>query len=153
LLAAILLGVTAWWARRLHAIAGPVAATNSVVVLPLQELSPDGANTSLRFELADDISDRLVKAPGIEVRPLADPKKYAAVGSDPQQAAHEANAAQVVTGHLVRDRDNLVVTLMAIDAGTNRVRWQKTLTVDAKQSRSPKIADSLMPELMEAVRK
>ena len=150
LLAALLLGITAWWARRLRP-AAPAAAANSVVVLPLQELSPDGRDTNLRIELADDIANRLVNAPGIELRALADPRKYAA--SDPRQAARDLNASQVITGHLVRNGDNLVITLMAIDAASNRVQWQKTIVVDPTESSGAKIAEIVAPELIQAVRK
>jgi serine/threonine protein kinase/TolB-like protein len=151
-LAAVLLGITAWWARRLHTLSAPASGNKSVVVLPLQELSPNGGNTTLRIELADEIADRLVNAPGIEVRPLADPMRYAVLGSDPQQAAREVHAEQVVTGHLVRDGDNLVITLIAIDAGSNRVRWQKSVSVNPRQN-GTKMTEALVPELMEAVRK
>ena len=152
MLAALLLGITAWWARKLHMSSAPSAPAHSVVVVPLQELSPSGHDSSLRIEFADEIADGLVSEPGIEVRPLTDPLKYAAAGSDPRQAARDANAAQIVTGHMVREGDDLKVTLMAIDAATNRVRWQKTIAIDAKQNQKSKLAEAL-PELMQAVRR
>src|SRR2546429_658995 len=52
----------------------------------------------------------------------------------------------------VRDGDNLVITLIAIDAGSNRVRWQKSVSVDPRQN-GTKMTEALVPELMEAVRK
>src|SRR5205823_5973040 len=83
MLAAVLLGITAWWARKLHMTSAVAAPSNSVVVVPLQELPASGRDSNLRIELADEISGRLVSEPGIEVRTLADPMKYAAAGSDP----------------------------------------------------------------------
>src|SRR5206468_11722208 len=63
-LAAILLAITAWWARHLHPAAAVATASNSVVVLPLQDLSSGANQSNLRFELADDIAERLVKTSG-----------------------------------------------------------------------------------------
>ena len=152
MLAALLLAITAWWARKLHITAAVSAPPNSVVVVPLQELPASGRDSNLRIELADEISDRLVSEPGIEVRTLADPMKYAAAGSDPRVAARDANAAQIVTGHLVRDGDKLKVTFIAVDAATNRVRWQKTITIESEQRRASRISE-VLPELLQAVRK
>lgn len=151
-LAAILLAITAWWARHLRPATAVATASNSVVVLPLQDLSSNANESTLRFEIADDIAERLVKTPGVELRPLTDPRRYSNGGGDPLQAAREAKAAQVITGHLVHDHGNVVITLIALDAASNKVRWQKTATIDAREG-SAKMAAALAPELLEAVRK
>jgi len=152
-LAAVLVGVTAWWAHRLLPVNRVSASRNSVVVLPLQELSPDGAHSSLRFEIADDIAERMVKAEGIELRPVADSKSYGAEGSDFGKAGRDFNAAQVVTGHIVHDGNKTVVTLMAVEAESNRVRWQKTIVLDSEAQFGASVADRVIPELLQALRK
>ena len=72
-LAALLLGITVWWARHLRAAAGITARSNSVAVLPLQDLTTDSNNDGLRIELADEIANRLLNAKGIDLRPVTDP--------------------------------------------------------------------------------
>jgi eukaryotic-like serine/threonine-protein kinase len=152
-LAAVLVGVTAWWAHRLLPLNRASASKNSVVVLPLQDLSSSPADDGLRFEIADDIAGKLAGTPGLDLRPLPDARKYAGEGTDPRAAARDMNAAHIVTGHLVRSGDRLMVTLVAVEAESNRVLWQKTIAVGADGPGTSKVADSVLPELLRAIKK
>ena len=43
---------------------------------------------------------------------------------DPQQAGRELLVANVVTGHYMRQGNQLLVTLQAVNVGTDSVSWQ-----------------------------
>src|SRR5208283_826012 len=53
---------------------------------------------------------------------------FAGSDVDPQRAGRELHVATVLTGHFLKQGDNLMVTLEAIDVQHNRLLWQTTLT-------------------------
>jgi len=131
--ALLFLSVTAaaalWYKHRPGAVG---AAKNTIAVLPLQNVDGDVSVEFLRFALADEISNALTYTRTLDVRPSSVTRKYAASDVDPQKAGRELHVATVLTGHFLKQGDNLMVTLEAIDVQNNRLLWQTNLTAPAQ---------------------
>ena len=104
------------------------AAQNTIAVLPLQNVNGDISVEFLRSALADEISSVLTYTRTLDVRPSSSTRKFTASDVDPQKAGRELHVATVLTGHFLKQGDNLLVTLEAIDVQHNRLLWQTTLT-------------------------
>ena len=123
LLVTVLGAVGAWWLKHRKAPA-PVAATNTIAVLPLQNMTNDSGMDYLRFALADEIASVLTYTRGLDVRPTGSTRKYTSPDLDPQQAGRELHVASVVTGHYMKQGNRLMVTLQAVNVGSDSVTWQ-----------------------------
>lgn len=123
LLLAVLGAVGAWWLKHRKAPV-PLAATNTIAVLPLQNMTNDSGMDYLRFALADEIASVLTYTRGLDVRPTGSTRKYVNPDLDPQQAGRELHVASVVTGHYMKQGNKLMVTLQAVNVGTDSVTWQ-----------------------------
>ncbi|HEV8523126.1 MAG TPA: protein kinase [Terriglobales bacterium] len=131
LLAAVLLAITVWWARHGKVVVSGPAPNNSIAVLPLQNLGSEPTADYLSFALADEISTVLTYSRSLEIRPSSATREYAGRKVDPRKAGRNLRVANVVTGHYVREGDQLMVTLEAIQVPTNRLLWQTRLTAPA----------------------
>ena len=58
------------------------------------------------------------------MRPTGSTRKYVSPDLDPQQAGRELLVANVVTGHYMKQGNQLLVTLQAVNVGTDSVSWQ-----------------------------
>ena len=123
LLVTVLGAVGAWWFKHRKAPA-PMVAKNTIAVLPLQNMTGDSSMEYLRFALADEIASVLTYNRTLDVRPTATTRKYVNADMDPQKAGHELLVANLVTGHYMRQGNQLLVTLQAINVGTDSVSWQ-----------------------------
>ena len=101
-------------------------------MLPLQNINGDISVEFLRFALADEIANALTYTRTLDVRPSSVTRKYAAVDVDPQKAGRELHVATVITGHFLKQGDNLMVTLEAIDVRNDRLLWQTNFTAPAQ---------------------
>ncbi len=150
LLVLALITVAAFWFRQRG---GGGAPKNTLAVLPLRNVNGDVSVEFLRSALADEIANTLTYTRTLDVRPSSLTQKYAASDVDPQQAGRELHVATVVTGHFLKQGDNLMITLEAIDARNDRLRWQTTFTAPAdnliavENEMSSKIRDGLIPVL------
>jgi eukaryotic-like serine/threonine-protein kinase len=129
LVLAITTAAALWYKHRSEAVG---AAKNTIAVLPLQNMNGDVSVEFLRFALADEISNALTYTRTLDVRPSSVTRKYAASDVDPQKAGRELHVATVITGHFLKQGDNLMVTLEAIDVQKDRVLWQTNLTAPAQ---------------------
>ena len=103
-------------------------AKNAIAVLPLQNLNGDFSVDYLRFALADEVANTLTYSRTLDVRPSAVTRKYVNADLDPQQVGHDLHVATVLTGHFQKQGNHLLVTLEAIETGTERLVWQTNLT-------------------------
>ena len=144
-----LITVAAFWFRQ----RGGGAPKNTIAVLPLRNVNNDVSVEFLRSALADEIANTLTYTRTLDVRPSSLTQKYAANDPDPQQAGRELHVATVVTGHFLKQGDNLMVTLEAIDARNDRLRWQTNFTAPAdnliavQNEMASKVRDGLIPVL------
>ena len=132
LLLAVLAAVGAWWVNHREAPV-PLAATNTIAVLPLQNMTDDSGMDYLRFALADEIAAVLTYTRGLHVRSTASTRKYVNPDLDPQQAGRELHVASVVTGHYMKQGDRLLVRLQSANVETDSVTWQSAPVTAASQ--------------------
>ena len=118
-----------WWFKHRS---GATGARNTIAVLPLQNVNGDISVDFLRFALADEIAKVLTYSRTLDVRPSSLTQKYAANDADPQKVGRELRVATVLTGHFLKQGDNLMVTLEAIDVRDNRLLWQSSFTAPAQ---------------------
>jgi len=114
-----------WWFKH---PSGAVGAKNTIAVLPLQNVNGDISVDFLRFALADEIAKVLTYSRTLDVRPSSLTQRYAAKDPDPQKVGRELHVATVLTGHFLKQGENLMVTLEAIDVRDNRLLWQTSFT-------------------------
>lgn len=108
-----------------------VPRVKTVAVLPFQNIRSDAAIDYLRLALPDEITTTLSHTRGLGVRPFASTQKYDQRDIDPQKAGREMNVSSVVTGHFIKDGEQLHITLEAIDVDTNGVLWRDKMEVPA----------------------
>lgn len=103
----------------------------AVAVLPFQNMGPDQNADYLRLALPDEIATALSYVRSLSIRPFATTSKYTGAGLDLQQIGREMRVSDIVTGHYMKEGDQLQVTLEAIDVENNRTLWRDTLNVPA----------------------
>jgi serine/threonine protein kinase/tetratricopeptide (TPR) repeat protein len=129
LLTVLIPGATWWFKHRTETGGG---ARNTIAVLPLQNVNGDISVEFLRFALADEIANVLTYTRTLDVRPSSSTQKYGADNVDPAQAGRQLHVATVLTGHFLKQGENLRVTLEAIDVNQNRLLWQTNVTAPAQ---------------------
>jgi len=127
LLLTVALVASLWFLKRARLAAS--AARNTVAVLPFQNIGQNKDEDFLRIALADQITTILTYTRTLEVRPVSATARYAEGVTDPVKAGRELRVADVVTGHFLREGNNLVVTLEAIDVLRDRLLWQGSIMV------------------------
>src|SRR5213596_4268216 len=131
LLITVLVAVGAWWVKHRMGGAG-VAPTNTIAVLPLQNINGDFSVDFLRFALADEISNVLTYTRTLDVRPSSITRKYASADVDPQQVGRQLHVAHVLTGHFLKEGDRLRVTLEAVEVVSDRLFWQANISASSQ---------------------
>ena len=107
------------------------ASQRTVAVLPLQNLGSDKDLDFLRLALADEIATSLSYIRSLSIRPFATTSKYDSPTIDLQEAGKAMHVTDVVTGHYMKQGDQIQITLEAVDIADNRTLWRDTMTVAA----------------------
>jgi TolB-like protein/Tfp pilus assembly protein PilF len=126
LLLTVLAALGAWWFKQKR-VAESAAPKNTIAVLPLQNMNGDISVEFLRFALADEIANTLTYTRSLDVRPSAITRKFVANDVDPQKAGLEVHVANILTGHFLKQGDNLLITLEAIQVKGNKLLWQANI--------------------------
>ena len=108
------------------------AAPVTIAVLPFQNLGEDKDADFLRMALPDEIATTLSAVRNLSIRPFSTTSKYSTPGTDLQQAGKEMHVGRIVTGHFQRVRDQLQLTMEAVDVADDRVLWQDSRNVPAE---------------------
>ncbi len=151
--AAVVLGILFWLFNRRSAPVVVTASQTTVAVLPLQNLSSDKDVDFLRLALADEIATALSYVRSLSIRPFATTSRYDSPTLDLQEAGKAMHVTDVVTGHFMKEGDQLQITLEAVDVADNRTLWRDTMTVSspdmiAMQSQiTSKVRQGLVPAL------
>jgi eukaryotic-like serine/threonine-protein kinase len=151
--AVLVLAAVVWFSRQHSASVAVTASQKTVAVLPLQNLSSDKDIDFLRLALADEIATSLSYVRSLSIRPFATTSKYDSPTVDLQEAGRAMRVTDVVTGHYMKQGDQLQITLEAVDVGDNRTVWRDTMTVSAPdliavQSQiTAKVRQGLVPAL------
>lgn len=135
-LAAALVGVVVvaaliwYFTRRVAPSSGPAQQT-TIAVLPFQNLGSDKDADFLRLALPDEIATTLSYVRALSIRPFATANKYTGPNVDLQQAGREMHVKNIVTGHFLKEGNELQVTLEAVDVENDRVIWHDNLSAAA----------------------
>jgi len=129
LLITVLAAVGTWWLK--HREVANAQQRNAIAVLPLQNMNGDFSVDYLRFALADELASVLTYSRSLDVRPSSVTRKYVGLDLDPHKAGTELRVGRLLTGHFMRQGDQLTVTLEAIDVPTDRLLWQSSVTAGA----------------------
>jgi serine/threonine protein kinase/TolB-like protein/Tfp pilus assembly protein PilF len=152
LLITVLAAVGTWFLKHRAAMMGG-ASKNAVAVLPLQNLNGDSSVDYLRFALADEIASVLTYSRTLDVRPSAVTRKYVGADIDPQKVGKELHVGTVLSGHFQKQGNKLMVTLEAIETGTERLVWQTSVTspvqdlIGLQQQLAKNVRQGLLPML------
>jgi eukaryotic-like serine/threonine-protein kinase len=130
LLITVLAAFGTWWFRHRRGAAGP--STNTIAILPLQNVNDDVSVDYLRFALPDEISNILTYTPSLDVRPSSVTRKFVNPDMDPQKVGRELHVGTVLTGHFLRQGDHLLITLEATEVKSDRLLWQTNFSVDSQ---------------------
>jgi serine/threonine protein kinase/tetratricopeptide (TPR) repeat protein len=142
-----------WFVKQRSA---PVAVTvnqKTVAVLPLQNMGSDKDLDFLRLALADEIATSLSYVRSLTIRPFATTSKYDSPTLDLQEAGKAMHVTDVVTGHYLKEGDQIQITLEAVDIADNRTVWRDTMTVSApdliamRNQITAKVRQGLVPAL------
>ena len=150
---AVLLGALFWLVKQRPAPVVVTASQRTVAVLPLQNLGSDKAVDFLRLALADEIATALSYVRSLSIRPFATTSKYDSPTLDLQEAGRAMHVTDVVTGHYMKEGDQLQITLEAVDVADNRTVWRDTMTVAApdmiavRSQITAKVRQGLVPAL------
>ena len=151
--AAVVLAVFFWQLKhRATPVVGRVAPT-TVAVLPFQNMGPDKDVDFLRLALPDEIATALSYVHSLSIRPFATTSKYNSPGLDLEQAGRDMRVTDIVTGHYLKEGDQLQITVEAVDVANNRTVWRDTLNVGAldmiamRAQITSKVRQGLLPAL------
>jgi eukaryotic-like serine/threonine-protein kinase len=151
LLITVVAAVGAWWFQ--HREAANAEQRNAIAVLPLQNMNGDVSVDYLRFALADELTSVLTYSRSLEVRPSSVTRKYVAFDLDPRRVGQELRVRRLLTGHFMRQGEQITVTLEAVDVPTERLLWQTTIAAKAddliglQQQLSTHVQHGLVPAL------
>jgi eukaryotic-like serine/threonine-protein kinase len=151
LLVTVLSAVAAYWFK--HRAAANLEQANAIAVLPLQNMNGDIAVDYLRYALADELASALTYSRSLDVRPSSVTRKYVAQDQDPHKVGQELRVGRLLTGHFLRQGEQLSVTLEAVDVTRDKLLWQITVTSDlsdliALQGKlSAQVQQGLLPAL------
>ena len=82
--------------------------------------------------LADEIATTLTYSRTLDVRPSTVTRKYVSADLDPQKVGQELHVATLLTGHFLKQGHHLLVTLEAIETGTDGCCGKPILRVPRK---------------------
>jgi DNA-binding winged helix-turn-helix (wHTH) protein/serine/threonine protein kinase len=109
-----------------------VPLLKSVAVLPFQNAGSDHSLDFLSQAVPDEIATSLSYARSLSVPSFAATSKYNQPDLDLQKAGDDLHVASIVTGHFIKEGDDLELALEAVDVKTGRVFWRDTVTVPVR---------------------
>jgi serine/threonine protein kinase/TolB-like protein len=151
LLVTVLAAVGAYWVK--HRSVANAEQQNAIAVLPLQNMNGDFAVDYLRFALADELTSVLTYSRSLEVRPSSVTRKYVELDLDPRKVGQQLHVGRLLTGHFMRQGEQLTVTLEAIDVASDRLLWQANVTapvndlISLQGQLSTQVQQGLLPAL------
>src|SRR5713101_5440178 len=150
-LVTVLSAVAAYWFK--HRSVASLEQQNAIAVLPLQNMNGDVAVDYLRFALADELTSVLTYSRSLEVRPSSATRKYAGQDKDARKLGQELHVGRLLTGHFMRQGEQLSVTLEAVDVASDRLLWQATVAarvndlISLQNQLSTQVQQGLLPAL------
>jgi TolB-like protein len=116
-------GLAAWMAWQ-HRHAGSVAAApRSIAVIPLQNLSGDPSQEYFADGLTDQLITEMSQIPDLRVISHTSVTEYKATTKHLPQIARELKVDDILEGSVVREGDQVRVTVQLLDAPNDRHLW------------------------------
>src|ERR1700728_183918 len=143
--------VGAYWMK--HREVASAEQKNAIAVLPLQNMNGDFSVDYLRFALADELTSVLSYSRSLDVRPSSVTRKFVEVDLDPHKVGQQLHVGKLLTGHFMRQGEQLTVTLEAIDVSNDRLLWQGSATANVNDlislqgQLSTQVQQGLLPAL------
>ena len=122
-------GVYLWVGKRKPIPSNPRAI---VAVLPFQNAGSEQDLDFLRLALPDEIVNSLSYSRSLSLRPSALTSRYLGPDLDLQKIGGELHVSDLVTGHYLREKDRLEITLEVVEVKNNQILWQEILRVGAQ---------------------
>src|SRR5277367_2058537 len=151
LLLTVLAAVGAYWLK--HRSAASAELKNAIAVLPLQNMNGDFSVDYLRFALADELTSVLTYSRSLEVRPSSATRKFVEADLDARKVGQQLRVGRLLTGHFMKQGEQLTVTLEAIDVTSDRLLWQGSATanvndlISLQSQLSTQVQHGLLPAL------
>ena len=151
LLVTVLAAVGAYWLK--HREMANAEQKNAIAVLPLQNMNGDFSVDYLRFALADELTSVLTYSRSLDVRPSSVTRKYVELDLDPRKVGQQLHVGKLLTGHFMRQGEQLTVTLEAIDVSNDRLLWQGSASasvndlISLQGQLSTQVQQGLLPAL------
>jgi serine/threonine protein kinase len=151
LLVTVIAAVAAYWIK--HRSVASLEQENAIAVLPLQNVTGDVAVDYLRFALADELTSVLTYSRSLEVRPSSATRKFVEQDQDARKLGQQLHVGRLLTGHFMRQGEQLNVTLEAIDVASDRLLWQATVTapvndlISLQNQLTTQVQQGLLPAL------
>ncbi|HEX4424856.1 MAG TPA: hypothetical protein VH079_05630, partial [Terriglobales bacterium] len=151
--AILVLAIVFWQFKERATPAAISAGQKTIAVLPFQNIGSNADLDFLRLALPDEVATALTYVRSLSIRPFATTSKYNGTNLDLQQIGHEMHVANIVTGHYLKEGDQLQITLEAIDVENNRTLWRDTMTIAApdmiamREQITSKVRQGLVPAL------
>jgi serine/threonine-protein kinase len=115
-------GFLSMLAERFREPAASRTAQNSLMVLPFTNLGLTEAAPLYGFALADAISARLARIPGIVIRPSSTLMQFPIAQMDPLQVGQKLLVSFVLAGSFLRSDEGFDLNWQLLDVGTKSVR-------------------------------
>lgn len=103
-----------------------VQSPKTIAVLPLIDISPGGGNEYLGDGLAEELSSRLARIPGLRIASRTSAFAYKGHNTDVRTIAQSLGVRNVLEGSVRREGDRLRVTAQLIDARTGYHVWSQS---------------------------
>ena len=151
--AVVALAAYFWYSKRQTVQAPSSSNPTTVAVLPFQNMGADKDADFLRLALPDEIATSLSYVHSLSIRPFATTSKYSGPNVDLLQAGAEMHVTDIVTGHYLKEGNQLQITLEAVDVANNRTLWRDTMSVAApdmiamRNQITAKVQQGLVPAL------
>jgi len=98
----------------------------SIGVLPLRDLSPNPENAYFADAIHEEIVSNLMKIGDLRVIPSTTIRQYRDTSKTVRQIGEELEVRFVMEGSVIRESDQVGVTLNLVDARTERPIWSET---------------------------
>jgi serine/threonine protein kinase len=126
LAAALILAVSGFFTWRALV---PQQSIDSIVILPLRQLSQDATDSFLGLGIADALITKISQTGQLQVRPTSAVRRYATEDSDPLEAARHLNAEAVLAGSLQQSGDRIRVSVQLLKTTTGETIWAESFDV------------------------
>lgn len=103
-----------------------VQPPKTIAVLPLIDMSPGGGSEYVGDGLAQELSSRLARIPGLRIASSTSAFAFKGRNTDIRKIAQSLGVGHVLEGSVRREGDRLRVTAQLIDAGTGYHVWSQS---------------------------